>query len=471
MEYRVGTCGACGAQFKVSATFQGDKAKCKACGDGVVEIGPVESAAPPKQPKPMPAKRPAPKAAAKPKPKPKPKPEPVASDDDGFEEYVPSKKKRDGLSMKERLLAERAAAAADGASAAPKKEAAKPAARASAKPAAKRAGAKPAATRKASAGKDESEARPARAGRRAGAGKAGGSRRATAGAKRGKAGRGRGGDDGGEGGSSRRGRAAKTKKKSPAPMIGAVVVLAIAGFGAWKFFGQSEEQPVKAAEATEAEPEALAATDAPETPEPVVDEAAAAEPDVQEEPIADAEAAADEATKEPEPEPEPEKKVVDPNEVDLSEIADFGPADDTTEEEWNEILELVETCFDPDAGAAGNRARNELQELGRKAFPAVVNKMKAFDLSTEQGYRNGDVAQRLLQDICNGTNAGWKYGTTPEDELFNRKVVRLWAQMWGKAENDMAYWANLAKLNQDDKKPEEEAPKPNQSDLDDLDDL
>jgi hypothetical protein len=82
MEYRVGLCSSCGASFKVPASFSADKAKCKVC-SGVVEIGPVQSDAPP----PMPARRPAPTAA-------------------------PAKEKREGPSMKERLLAERRAAEA-----------------------------------------------------------------------------------------------------------------------------------------------------------------------------------------------------------------------------------------------------------------------------------------------------------------------------------------------------------------------
>ena len=40
MQYRVGTCASCNATFKVPATFPADKAKCKSCEDGVVEIGP-----------------------------------------------------------------------------------------------------------------------------------------------------------------------------------------------------------------------------------------------------------------------------------------------------------------------------------------------------------------------------------------------------------------------------------------------
>jgi len=470
MEFRVGTCTSCSAQFKVPATFKGNKAKCKSCDGGVVEVGPVQSDAPkaapaaPKAaaPKPMPAKR----VAKQPAPKPAPK-----ATSDELEEYKPSGKKSSGPSMMERLKAERAAAAK--AAGDEPEAAAKPNAPAKPKAAARKP-VKARATAKATAGDDDgskSSKRPARG--RAGRSTAGSRSSSRSSAKRagGASRRKRGGDDGeDEGRGSRRGRAAK--KKSPAPLIGVIVVLALGGFGAWKFLGQGDEPVVEAAEAND-----VAAAAAPEAPAEDATQLAAAEPEPEStEPEAteatDAaapdESAADEAATEA-PEEEAPKPEVDLDSVDLSAIQQFGKVDDTTDEEWTEIVELTDTFLDPNAGAAGNRARKSLFEYGRKAMPAIINKMTTFDYGTEQGYRDGDLGQKLMMEICNGTNVDWRYTTEPKDHLFNKKAVRLWAQMWEKAENDLAYWANMAKLKDDEQPP---APKADvEDDLDALDDL
>jgi hypothetical protein len=76
MSHRLGTCTSCKAQYKVPASFQADRAKCKSCG-GVVQIAPANGAA-------APAKPAAPAAAARPVPArpvtaaPKPPPPPAA---------------------------------------------------------------------------------------------------------------------------------------------------------------------------------------------------------------------------------------------------------------------------------------------------------------------------------------------------------------------------------------------------------
>ena len=73
MDVRHGTCTSCDKRYKLPASFPHDRAKCKECG-GVVEIGPVESAAPPPPaPEPEP-EEPAQEEAPAPKPVPAAKP-------------------------------------------------------------------------------------------------------------------------------------------------------------------------------------------------------------------------------------------------------------------------------------------------------------------------------------------------------------------------------------------------------------
>ena len=50
--------------------------------------------------------------------------------------------------------------------------------------------------------------------------------------------------------------------------------------------------------------------------------------------------------------------------------------------------------MDLDSGVKGKRSGIKVQELGRKAFPVVVNHLKTLDLSTEDGHRRGDPLQR-----------------------------------------------------------------------------
>jgi hypothetical protein len=109
MKFRKGICGDCGAQYKLPPSFAADKAKCKQCG-GVVAVGEVEKAEPPaparSQPKPEPVPAKKPTAAKRPAQAP---PKKVAE----AGEEAP-RKRREGPSMKEQLLARRQAEAAAG---------------------------------------------------------------------------------------------------------------------------------------------------------------------------------------------------------------------------------------------------------------------------------------------------------------------------------------------------------------------
>ena len=378
MSHRLGTCSSCNAQYKVPASFQADRAKCKACG-GVVEIGPVGGAAAPK-----PAAKPAPKAAAPAKPVParpvpaaaaKPAPKPVAEEKDSV-----------------------------------------------------RAAAQAAAQRVRDAGrKSEPEAES----------KAGDKPAAKAGARSGAKAR------GGASGSKRSaGRGAK-KEKSKTPLLVAVALVVVAGGGAAWFLTQGGDEGPQAAESVAAAPEATP-DDAPE---------AAAEAAAQES-AADSTAAAEPEAKEPEAAPAETKPAeaapADLEDLDLSVFPDEPKLPGTSDGDWVEIQAWTASFFDPNAGAAGNRARGKLFERGREAFPAVINAMKRLDFSTDDGFRAGDLAQRFLMDVCNGQNFSWKYGQEPADVLFNKKVVRSWIKAWEQGRESPKAWAKLTKSDEAD---------------------
>jgi hypothetical protein len=388
MNHRLGTCSSCKAQYKVPASFQADRAKCKACG-GVVEIGPAAGAAPasakpvtspaPKPaaqasappPRPVPAR---PVAAAAPRPAaPKPAPKPVAEEKDSV-----------------RVAA---AAAAERVRSAGRKGAAEP-------------------SEAAKHNEGARERSKARAGAKAGAGRRG-----------------------------------ARQEKSKAPMLAAVFVLLLAGGGGAWFLTRGDDGS-QAAEmaATEGElaaaPAVEASEQAPEAPEAAQGESAP-EPEA-------AAPVAQEGDGSEAPQEKPAAKPAD-EDIDLSVFPDEPKLPGTSDEDWASIQEWTATFLDANAGAAGNRALSKLLERGREAFPAILNAMKRLDFSTDDGFRAGDVAQRrFLMAVCNGQNFDWKYGTEPADVIFNKKVVRSWIKAWEQGRETPKAWAKLTKTTEED---------------------
>lgn len=408
----------------------------------MVNISDPEGAKPSAPPVPAKKVAPAPKPVAK---------KPV------MEEVKGSGKKRSGPSMKERLLAEREAAA-KAQTAAPKKAAAKPARRA---PVAKKAAA------------EETSERPKRERSRAGAAR--GSKRGAAASttrRSGSRGSKRRGEADAEVGENEetapRGRRG-AKKKSPMVPLVSIAVLVLASVGGFLYM---QDGDVSAAnEGMEQDTNmAMGETDAAGEADAMAGDAA----DSMSEP--EATDAAPEMDAEPEVEPEKpkpkKKKPSDPASIDLSEIEDFGPVDGMSDDDFALLVEKADLMVDPEAGAAGNRARTKLVEAGRLAFPALLNKMKTIDYSTEQGYRDGDLLQGTLREICGGMSLGWKFSTEPADELYNKKTVKGWASNWRVAQDDPIRWDAMTKKKK--KKAEEaaeEAEEFSEDSMDDLDDF
>ena len=158
-----------------------------------------------------------------------------------------------------------------------------------------------------------------------------------------------------------------------------------------------------------------------------------------------------------------------PDLTDTEAFPRFGAPAGVSEDDWAAVQKDVDLIIDPLAGAKGNRALKRVVESSKPGFAAIVNRMLDLDYSTEQGYRDGDVLQRGLEQIANGKNAGWKYSIDPADVKFNRKVVALLYKVWNRAKDDEAYWLNYTK--QDKAADESEGEILSDDDLDDLDDL
>jgi hypothetical protein len=421
MEFRLGTCTNCKNSFRVPATFTAAKAKCPKC-QGVVEIGPVQGAAPAaastETPKPVPASVPPARPAAA---------APAAS-------------------------APKPAAPAPQPSAAPKAPAPKPAA-AAAKPAAPAP--KPAAAAARPAAKESVRSAAQSAAKRV-----------------------KGKEDDDEGG-SRRGRGSRgSKQKSWGPMVGAMAFLVVMGGVAyWYFKIKLPQEHTEAKERAEAEALKLdskpteptsdtAGTNAPTsepTPEPVGD--ASAKPSDTSEPAA---AKAPEPEKPAEPAKEPAAPKADSTEVvDLSAIPDLERLAGTSDADWTKYQDLVKTMLDPNAGAKGSRAAGQLVEIGKPAFPAILNGFKRLDLTTEDGFRMADMTQKTLERLCNGNNFGWHYQHQKDYLNYDRKAIKAWIGAWERAKDDEAFWLKLTK--QTEKKPAEgEAEGKSGSGLDDF---
>ena len=378
----------------------------------------------------------------------------------GLVEVKGSGKKREGPSMREQLLARRAAEAKrpdESGGSSVKSGVAKsmsfdsqPQERRDSKSATKaaaRAGDAARGTSRAVAAAGAKAAAPASSSSKRGAGKRGGA-----------AARGRRGEEENEetrtGG--RRGARGARQKKSPVPALVGIGLLVLAGGGAW-FYSQKSNADEAAAGSGEVlakgtpagdaavDPAAAAAGSSDETATPVVNDAQPVLDDV-----TGAAAAAAPDVVEPESAPEAPKPAAassssdkDPDSVDLTKYEDFGPAPGGSQETFDELTADMATFVDPGAGAAGSRARKRLFAAGIEAFPVIVNSMKSMDFTTKEGYQNGDIAQGLIREMLGGMSYGWKYSTEPGDVYYNKKTVENYIREWNKVVADPEYWKTL----------------------------
>jgi len=243
----------------------------------------------------------------------------------------------------------------------------------------------------------------------------------------------------GSGRSSSRGRRkpAPKKKGNPAVLIGGVVVVILIALGGFFLVKGGEGSEAKAAETDTASVDAPANEAATEDPVEGAEEAPAEEAAAEEEP--------EEA---PEEEKKPARDPKDPDSIDLTTLPDFEQLPETSDDEWQQLVQLAANFTDPEAGAAGNRARVKLLEAGRTAFPALINRFRTLNFASDEGLNTGDLVQRLLMDICRGQNFDWRYTTEPGDVYFNKRVVELWHGAWQQVVDNPKAWVKLGKLNE-----------------------
>jgi len=412
MDHRLGTCVSCKAHYRVPATFTASKARCKNCG-GVVEIGPVQTA-----------------AAGK------------VFGSAGIEAGTPVGPGGAGLGVKPSIppptvgvTGGDAGTPADKpspvkpvpAKAPPPQPAMKPVRAAAARPAAPPQAAAAGAAKPADGVRGAAERAATRV-------------RSGATAKAGAAARAR--------------RSQPARKHNWGMLLGAAALLIVI-VAAAVFMLNRNSEPVQANESGKAPPAAPAN---PETAQGAV-----------ETPVAENAPALAEAAPEPEPEaaakaPPPEPT---PEDIDLLALPDQEPLPETSPEDAAQMREWMATFVDPAAGAAGRRAGDRLIARGKEAFPIILNAFKRVDLTTEEGFRTGDLIQReLLMRICNGNNVGWQYQQEKGYLLYDKKAIRTWFKLWGEAKDDPKKWAKLAKLDQ--KEAEEAEGKPKVDKLDDF---
>jgi hypothetical protein len=185
--------------------------------------------------------------------------------------------------------------------------------------------------------------------------------------------------------------------------------------------------------------EAAKPGDAAPTTEGLVADAATPPADA---PKADASNAALDAPK-PAPKEKPAAKPVEG--YDLSTIPDFGPTEDTTPEQWTELQALAATMVDMSAGARQSKARDKLSLTPKQSFPAILNQFKKQKLDEEDGFRAGDMTQKMLEKMCHGNNFGWRYQHEPDYVKWNQMVIKKWCDAWTKASTDETYWRKLTK--------------------------
>lgn len=447
MDYRIGKCSACGAEYKIPASFAHDVARCKVC-QGTVHIAPAPVAASTPPAAPSAPARPAPSPAA-PAAAPRPAEAPRPIETPRAPKTIVPQPARPAAAARPPSPPPAAPAAASAPAEAPKKKggtlerlkAERQAERDAAQDAAPAAAARPPAAPARSA------ATPARA------------PAAAPTARSAPAASARASDGGGRSSGSRRARGAPQprKKTSKGALIGVVAILGLAGaayfFRDTLFQGRSSsgndveaKEPAETAAATDASGGAEATTPAaPESPAPAAPQGAATPPDGAAPEAVPPQAPAGEdpfaAAAPPAPPAAP-----DPASIDLNAIPDFGPARDTTPAQWDQMNQWIATWMDPDAGVQGNKAKASLIAQSFRAIPPIVNRLKHIDLSTPEGQENGKQCQAALREICGGYNFNWKEGTTPADVVFNKTVAQKWADLWDKASSDAKYLVKILKL-------------------------
>ena len=264
-------------------------------------------------------------------------------------------------------------------------------------------------------------------------------------------------------GSSRRQRRGEKERdatqESKAPLLSAIAGIAIIGGGAIWWFAFRGNTP----EDTEAKlPEAITET-APEPKLPIVEvQAPAPPPEIEEQPAVEVIEESSLPPEEPS-QPPPSAGFTAPNPgetieykgitelaiLDLTLVPSLPKWGGSSDEDWEGIKEDV-VLFAANEGVHSSRAGDRLVDIGRGAFPGIVNGMLQGSWVTKEDNRFQLALNDLLTKMSGkGANFGWKStealdsGSAEflEAALFNKKVAAQWHWLWIRrfAEDD-AQW-------------------------------
>lgn len=131
--------------------------------------------------------------------------------------------------------------------------------------------------------------------------------------------------------------------------------------------------------------------------------------------------------------------------VDLTKIPDAARLEQTPEDVWQQMGQLMTTYTTPPFSATAQKAGDVLlSSWGKQSIPAILNGYKRIDVSTPYGVEIGSKIQMLmLQSLTRGVTFGWRQDVSAEDQAFNKRVIQRWFEAWNRAKTDDAIWAQI----------------------------
>jgi len=126
--------------------------------------------------------------------------------------------------------------------------------------------------------------------------------------------------------------------------------------------------------------------------------------------------------------------------IDLSTIPDVPPLKDTPGDLETEIRQALAAVLDPYSGAKGSRARVRLIAIGKPAFPAILNALKAIDYEKPSDVETGYAVNRMLEEMAGGKTLQFRNKTDPDSVKWNKHVAKGWIEVFNRVKDDPAKW-------------------------------
>jgi hypothetical protein len=142
-----------------------------------------------------------------------------------------------------------------------------------------------------------------------------------------------------------------------------------------------------------------------------------------------------------------------------TETEEMAWAEDVTDEEKTTITAQVEEAFSDDS-IMGMRAGRKLQDNGRKAFPAIVNRLRTVDYTNEKQHTGAYSLHKTLEKITMGRNVGYNptIPVTQGAAWWNARTVKGWMRFWTQQveEGDEAAWKEFMRKRKSKQQAEED---------------